>query len=70
LARSLARARVLFTQLLLQKKVEFWGGWPTTQFLAGGEEALGEAVTGRVALDVVGVDVEGKCDDGVAGRKS
>ena len=49
MARSLARARVLFTQLLLQKRVEFWGGWPTTQFLAGGEEALDEAITGRFA---------------------
>ena len=49
MARSLARARVLFTQLLLQKKVVFWGGWPTTQFLAGGEEALNESITGRHA---------------------
>ena len=49
MARSLARARVLFTQLLLQKKVEFWGGWPTTQFLAGGEKALTKSVTGRYA---------------------
>ena len=69
MARSLARARVLFTYLLLQKKVEFWGGWPTREFLAGGEESLDEAVTGRVALDVIGVDVEGKRDDGVAGKK-
>lgn len=50
--------------------MEFWGGWPTTQFLAGGEEALGEAVTSRLALDVVGVDVEGKRDDGVAGKNN
>jgi hypothetical protein len=34
--------------------------------LGGREEPLDEAVSGGVALDVVGVDVEGERDDGVA----
>lgn len=36
------------------------------QRLAGGEESLHEAVAGGVALHVVGVDVEGERNDGVA----
>lgn len=37
-----------------------------TAGLAGCEEALDEAVTGGIAVDVVGVDVEGQGNDGVA----
>jgi hypothetical protein len=36
------------------------------QFLAGGEESLNETITGRIALNIVGVDVERKRDDGIA----
>jgi hypothetical protein len=38
----------------------------TVQRLAGGEEPLDEAVTSGVALDVVGVDVEGERNNCIA----